>query len=41
LWLADDPVRWVRPATWRGWIADLRAQPLPLERFRSFLGLSG
>jgi hypothetical protein len=40
LWLADDPVRWVRPATWRGWIAELRAQPLPLQRFRSFLGLS-
>jgi glycosyl transferase family 87 len=40
LWLAEDPVRWLRPATWRTWIADLRSSPEPLARFRTFLGLS-
>jgi hypothetical protein len=40
LWLAEDPVRWLRPATWQAGIAGLRSRPQRLARFRTFLGLS-
>jgi hypothetical protein len=39
LWLADDPVRWLRPASWRAALARLRAAPEPRRRVRTFLGL--
>ncbi len=39
LWLADDPIRWLRPATWRAYVAGWRTGPQPMERFRTFLGL--
>jgi len=41
LWLAPDPIRWLRPETWRAAIADWRTGPRPLQRFRDFLGLEG
>jgi hypothetical protein len=39
LWLADDPVRWLRPGTWRATLAGWRDAPGPRRRFRTFLGL--
>jgi hypothetical protein len=39
LWLSPDPIRWLRPATWREAIAGWRSGPQPMERFRTFLGL--
>jgi hypothetical protein len=40
LWLSEDPVRWLRPATWQDAAARWRASPNPRRRFRAFLGLS-
>jgi Glycosyltransferase family 87 len=39
LWLAEDPIRWLRPDTWRTALAEWRATPEPKRRFRTFLGL--
>ncbi len=41
LWLADDPVRWLRPATCRAALERWRAAPEPRRRVRTFLGLEG
>ncbi len=39
VWLAPDPLRWLRPATYRDLVVELRRAPQPRRRFRAFVGL--